>query len=220
MEIITKCDIVIDAGRHSGARVKHYDTTTAHIHESVNQSLTALGTDFVDVVLIHRPDPLMDHHETGSALDALIDDGKARAVGVSNFRPWDWQLLQSAMRHKLVTNQIELSLKEMSPFINGDLAFHQQHDHVVMAWSPLGGGDLMTASNELTRRLDAIAKRFDVDRAAVAAAFLLAHPAKIAPVMGTNNLERISMLSDAEKVELDRQDWFFLYESALGHEVP
>ena len=78
----------------------------------------------------------------------------------------------------------------------------------------------MTASNELTRRLDAIAKRFDVDRAAVAAAFLLAHPAKITPVMGTNNLERISMLSDAEKVELDRQDWFFLYESALGHEVP
>lgn len=220
MEIITKCDIVIDAGRHSGARVKHYDTTRAHIHESVNQSLTALGTDFVDVVLIHRPDPLMDHQETGSALDELIDDGKVRAVGVSNFRPWDWQLLQSAMRHKLVTNQIELSLKETSPFINGDLAFHQQHGHVVMAWSPLGGGDLMTASNELTRRLDAIAKRFNVDRAAVAAAFLLAHPAKITPVMGTNNLERISMLSDAEKVELDRQDWFFLYESALGHEVP
>ena len=220
MEIVTKCDIVIDAGRHAGARVKHYDTTRAHINESVNQSLIAMGTDVIDVLLIHRPDPLMDHHETGEALDALIDAGKVRAVGVSNFRPWDWNLLQSAMRHSLVTNQIELSLKEISPFTNGDLAFHQQHGHAVMAWSPLGGGDLMTGSGELADRLDVIAKRHEVDRAAVATAFLLAHPAKITPVLGTNNLERISALSDAEKVELDRQDWFYLYEAALGKEVP
>lgn len=220
MEIVTKCDIVIDAGRHAGARVKHYDTTSAHINESVNQSLVAMGTDFVDVLLIHRPDPLMDHDETGTALDALIDSGKVRAVGASNFRPWDWNLLQSAMRHPLVTNQIELSLKEISPFTNGDLAFHQQHGHVVMAWSPLGGGDLMTGSGELANRLDVIAQQYQVDRAAVATAFLLAHPAKITPVMGTNNLERISALSDAGKVVLDRQDWFFLYEAALGKEVP
>jgi len=220
MEIVTKCDIVIDAGRHTGARVKHYDTTRTHINESVNQSLIAMGTDVIDVLLIHRPDPLMDHFETGEALDALVDSGKVRAVGVSNFRPWDWNLLQSAMRHPLVINQIELSLKEISPFTNGDLAFHQQHGHVVMAWSPLGGGDLMTGTGELATRLDVIAKRYEVDRAAVATAFLLAHPAKISPVMGTNNLERISALADAGKVSLDRQDWFFLYEAALGGEVP
>ena len=220
MEIVTKCDIVIDAGRHAGARVKHYDTTRAHINESVEQSLVAMGIDVIDVLLIHRPDPLMDHHETGEALDALVDSGKVRAVGVSNFRPWDWNLLQSAMRHSLVTNQIELSLKEISPFTNGDLAFHQQHGHAVMAWSPLGGGDLMTGSGELADRLDAIAKRHEVDRAAVATAFLMAHPAKITPVMGTNNLARISALSDALTVELDRQDWFYLYEAALGNEVP
>ena len=220
MEIVTKCDIVIDAGRHADARVKHYDTTRAHIYESVNQSLIAMGTDVIDVLLIHRPDPLMDHHETGEALDALIDSGKVRAVGASNFRPWDWNLLQSSMRHSLVTNQIELSLKQISPFANGDLAFHQQHGHAVMAWSPLGGGDLMTGSGELADRLEVIAKRHEVDRAAVATAFLLAHPAKITPVMGTNNLERISALSDAQKVELDRQDWFYLYEAALGKEVP
>ena len=220
MEIVTKCDIVIDAGRHTGARVKHYDTTRAHINESVNQSLIAMGTDVIDVLLIHRPDPLMDHYETGETLDAMVDSGKVRAVGVSNFRPWDWNLLQSAMRHPLVTNQIELSLKEISPFTNGDLAFHQQHGHTIMAWSPLGGGDLMTGSGELANRLDAIAKRHEVDRAAVATAFLLAHPAKIAPVMGTNNLGRISALSDAVKVEIDRQDWFSLYEAALGQEVP
>jgi predicted oxidoreductase len=220
MEIVSKCDIVIDAGRHSGARVKHYDTTAAHINASVDASLSEMGVDDIDVLLVHRPDPLMDHHETGAALDALVDAGKVRAVGVSNFRPWDWNLLQSAMRHPLVTNQIELSLKHIAPLTNGDLAFHQQHGHVVMAWSPLGGGDLMTASNELTHRLDSIAKRSGVDRAAVATAFLLAHPAKITPVLGTNNLERISSISAAETVQLDRQDWFSLYEAALGSEVP
>ena len=220
MEIVSKCDIVIDAGRHSGARVKHYNTTAAHINASVDASLSEMGVDEIDVLLIHRPDPLMDHHETGAALDALVDAGKVRAVGVSNFRPWDWNLLQSAMRHPLVTNQIELSLKHIAPFTNGDLAFHQQHGHVVMAWSPLGGGDLMTASNELTHCLDSIAKRSGVDRAAVATAFLLAHPAKITPVLGTNNLDRISVISAAETVQLDRQDWFSLYEAALGSEVP
>ena len=220
MEIVSKCDIVIDAGRHSGARVKHYNTTATHINASVDASLSEMGVDEIDVLLIHRPDPLMDHHETGAALDALVDAGKVRAVGVSNFRPWDWNLLQSAMRHPLVTNQIELSLKRIAPFTNGDLAFHQQHGHVVMAWSPLGGGDLMTASNELTHRLDNIAKRSGVDRAAVATAFLLAHPAKITPVLGTNNLDRISSISAAETVQLDRQDWFSLYEAALGSEVP
>jgi predicted oxidoreductase len=220
MEIVSKCDIVIDAGRHSGARVKHYNTTAAHINASVDASLSEMGVDEIDVLLVHRPDPLMDHHETGVALDALVDAGKVRAVGVSNFRPWDWNLLQSAMRHPLVTNQIELSLKHIQPFTNGDLAFHQQHGHVVMAWSPLGGGDLMTASNELTHRLDSIAKQSGVDRAAVATAFLLAHPAKITPVLGTNNLDRISSISAAETVQLDRQDWFSLYEAALGSEVP
>ena len=220
MEIVSKCDIVIDAGRHSGARVKHYNTTAAHINASVDASLAEMGIDEIDVLLVHRPDPFMDHHETGAALDALVDAGKVRAAGVSNFRPWDWSLLQSAMRHPLVTNQIELSLKHIAPFTNGDLAFHQQHGHVVMAWSPLGGGDLMTASNELTHHLDNIAKRSGVDRAAVATAFLLAHPAKITPVLGTNNLDRISSISAAETVELGRQDWFSLYEAALGSEVP
>ena len=220
MEIVSKCDIVIDAGRHSGARVKHYNTTAAHINASVEASLAEMGINEIDVLLVHRPDPLMDHHETGAALDALVDAGKVRAVGVSNFRPWDWNLLQSAMRHPIVTNQIELSLKQIAPFTNGDLAFHQQHGHVVMAWSPLGGGDLMTASNELTYRLDSIATRSGVDRAAVATAFLLAHPAKITPVLGTNNLNRISAISAVETVQLDRQDWFALYEAALGNEVP
>lgn len=220
MEIVTKCDIVAPIGRYADKSVKYYDTSRAHIMHSVETSLSEMGIEQIDLLLIHRPDPLMDHNETGAALDELVTSGKVRAVGVSNFRPWDWSLLQSAMKTPLSTNQIEISLGEVSPFTNGDLAFHQQHNHPVMAWSPLGGGGLMTATSELTKRMDAIAAAQDVDRAAVAVAFLLRHPAQILPVLGTNNLDRIKTISDATKVELDRETWFKLYEAALGKEVP
>ena len=220
MEIVTKCDIVAPIGKYSDKPVKYYDTSRAHIRASVENSLQVMGLDVIDLLLIHRPDPLMDHHETGAALDELVAEGKVRTVGVSNFRPWDWSLLQSAMKNQLVTNQIEISLAEIRPFTNGDLAFHQQHDHPIMAWSPLGGGNLMTASGQLADRMDTLAKDHGVDRAAIAVAFLLAHPAKILPVMGTNNLDRIATLADATKVKLDRESWFMLYEAALGAEVP
>ena len=220
MEIVTKCDIVAPAGRYSDAKVKHYDTSRAHIEKSVDHSLQDMGIDHIDLLLIHRPDPLMDHHETGAALDDIVASGKVRNIGVSNFRPWDWELLQSAMKNKLVTNQIEISLGEISPFTNGDLSFHQRQDDAVMAWSPLGGGSLMTGTGATADVMDAIAAEFGVDRAAVAVAFLLAHPAKILPVMGTNNLDRIGKISDALKVKLDRESWYRLYEAALGNEVP
>ncbi|MQQ10149.1 oxidoreductase [Epibacterium sp. SM1979] len=220
MEIVTKCDIVAPIGRYSDKSVKYYDTSRAHIMQSVETSLTEMGIEQIDLLLIHRPDPLMDHNETGAALDELVTSGKVRAVGVSNFRPWDWSLLQSAMKSQLVTNQIEISLGEISAFTNGDLAFHQQHNHPIMAWSPLGGGELMTGSGAVAEQMDAIAQAQGVDRAAVAVAFLLRHPAQILPVLGTNNLQRIQSISDATKVELDRETWFKLYEAALGKEVP
>ena len=219
MEIVSKCDIVVDAGRHAGARVKHYNTSKAHIDASVDASLTDMGVDHIDLLLVHRPDPFMDHLETGAALDGLVASGKVGAIGVSNFRPWDWELLQSAMTNKLVTNQIEISLAEISPFTNGDLAFHQRLGTHLMAWSPLGGGSLMTGKGAASKALDKIAADQGVDRAAVAVAFLLAHPAKILPVMGTNNIDRIKGISDALKVKMDRQTWFQLYEAALGREV-
>ncbi|UWR89821.1 aldo/keto reductase [Phaeobacter inhibens] len=219
MEIVTKCDIVAPVGRYADAAVKHYDTSSVHITRSVETSLSEMGIDHIDLLLIHRPDPLMDHAETGAALDGLVAAGKLRAVGVSNFRPWDWELLQSGMKTPLATNQIEISLSEITPFTNGDLAFHQRQGHPLMAWSPLGGGGLMTGSGQLAERLDAIAAAQGVDRAAVAIAFLLRHPARILPVLGTNNLARIKQASDALKVELDRPTWFKLYEAALGREV-
>lgn len=219
MEIVTKCDIVAPFGRYADKRVKHYDTSRAHIESSVNQSLQDMGIEHIDLLLIHRPDPLMDHRETGAALDDLIKAGKVRAAGVSNFKPWDWKLLQSAMTNKLATNQIELSLAQIDPFTNGDLAFHQQNDHAVMAWSPLGGGSLMSSANTIGQLLDKIAAEAGVDRAAVAVAFLLHHPAHILPVLGTNNLQRIAAISDALKVQLDRETWFELYQAAMGQEI-
>ncbi|WP_306145445.1 aldo/keto reductase family oxidoreductase [Roseibium sp. MMSF_3412] len=220
MEIVTKCDIVAPVGRYADAKVKYYDTSRAHIEKSVETSLSDMGIDTIDLLLIHRPDPLMDHHETGAALDDLVKSGKVRNIGVSNFRPWDWELLQSAMSNTLVTNQIEISLAEISPFTNGDLAFHQRLGTKLMAWSPLGGGALISETGKLGAVMDELAGAFGVDRSAVAIAFLLAHPAKLLPVMGTNNPERIAKISDALKVTLDRETWYRLYEAALGNEVP
>ena len=221
IEIVTKCDIVAPAGRHSAARVKYYDTGAAHITASVEASLSDMATDRIDCLLVHRPDPLMDHLETGACLDALVAGGKVRSVGVSNFRPWDVALLQSAMKTPLVTNQIEISLTANDAFTNGDIAFHQERGQPLMAWSPLAGGTLLSASQQPLRdALHRIGAAQGTDWSAVAIAWLLRHPARIIPVLGTNSLERIGKISDATRVEMDRQTWFELYTHALGHEVP
>ena len=221
IEIVTKCDIIAPVGRHQKARVKYYDTTRAHILTSVDHSLQLMGIGHIDVLLLHRPDPLMNHFETGAALDEMVASGKVRAVGTSNFRPHDWNLLQSAMKTPLVTNQIELSVIANQALTNGDIAFHQMNATPVMAWSPLAGGALFNGKNQpLTDLLDKIAQTQGVDLSAVAVAWLLAHPAQIIPVMGTNSIARIKSLSDALSVSLDRQTRYEIYTAALGHEVP
>ena len=221
IEVVTKCDIVVDAGRHVGATVEHYDTSRAHINASVDASLSLMGVDKIDMLLIHRPDPLMDHLETGRALDDLVASGKVRAVGVSNFRPWDWSLLQSGMDTALATNQIELSLANLDPFTNGDVAHLQQHTKPIMAWSPLGGGRLMDSAGgpQLYDLMTEMAEEAGTDTAAIAVAWLLAHPANILPVMGTNTLSRIATLADALKINMSRQAWYQLYTAARGQEV-
>jgi predicted oxidoreductase len=221
IEIVTKCDIVAPIGKYSDARVKYYDTSAAHITASVEASLTNMATDRIDLLLIHRPDPLMDHHETGAALDALVASGKVRSVGVSNFKLNDWTLLQSAMTTPLCTNQIEASVLHFAPFIDGDIAWMQERGIRPMAWSPLGGGRLFGQDGAAVRAvLDRIAAEQGVDATAVAVAWLLAHPAKLAPVMGTNNLDRIRAISDAARVEMDRETWFEILTAAWGREVP
>jgi len=221
IEIVTKCGIIAPVGRHDRARIKYYDTSVKHIHQSVDDSLRLMGIEQIDLLLIHRPDPFMEAHETGAALDSLIASGKIRAAGVSNFKPHDWHLLQSAMKNKLATNQIEISVLANQGFTNGDIAFLQEQGIAPMAWSPLAGGRLFSQdSKELVSVLKAKAEQADTDIAAVATAWLLAHPARIMPVLGTNNLDRIARISDALKLKLDRQSWFEIYQAANGCEVP
>ena len=220
MEIVTKCDIIAPVGRYADARVKYYDTTRAHIMASVDHSLRLMGIDYIDLLLIHRPDPLMDHHETGAALDEVIASGKVRSVGVSNFRPYDWELLQTAMKNQLVTNQIELSVLAHDSFVNGDVAFHQRIGTPLMAWSPLAGGALFSGDHpDVMSALSNVASQNNVDETAVAIAWLLAHPCRILPVLGTNSLERIKGMSAALDVKMDRQTWYEIYTASLGQDV-
>jgi predicted oxidoreductase len=227
IEIVTKSDIMLHSSKWPDTRVKHYDTSPEHVTASVDRSLTRIGVDVIDLLLIHRPDPLMDAQALGRCLDALIDSGKIRGAGVSNFMPWDVDLLQSCMQHKLQTNQLELSLLNTAPWVNGQLAHAQQHRMPLMAWSPLGGGRLHsqsstpgTAAARLAPKLTELAQVSGTDTTAVAMAWLMHHPAQILPVMGTNQLERIARFADANRVPMDRQTWYQLYELANGHEVP
>ncbi len=227
IEIVTKTDIMLLSSQWPSTRVKHYDTSAAHVTASVERSLSRIGVDVIDLLLIHRPDPLMDAQALGTCLDGLIDSGKLRGVGVSNFMPWDVDLLQSCMKHKLQTNQLELSLLNTAPFINGQLAHAQQHRMPVMAWSPLGGGRLHTqagtpgtAAARLAPKQEALARAAGTDTSAVAMAWLMHHPVGVVPVMGSNQLDRIARFGDAASVPMDRQTWYELYELANGHEVP
>ncbi|TAH13664.1 MAG: oxidoreductase [Curvibacter sp.] len=227
IEIVTKTDIMLMSKSWPNTRVKHYDTTPAHVNASVDRSLQRIGVDVIDLLLVHRPDPLMDPDATGACLDALIDSGKVRGVGVSNFMPRDVDLLQSRMKHRLQTNQIELGLLNTAPFVDDQLAYAQTQRMPLMAWSPLGGGRLHTEATKpgtsaarLAPRLAQLTQAHGVDASAVAIAWLMHHPMGVMPVMGSNRLDRIAQFSDATKVPMDRQTWYELYELANGHEVP
>lgn len=223
MQIVTKCGIKLISSRYPDRRVKHYDTSAAHIRYSVDNSLKLLGVDRLDTLLIHRPDPFMDAQETGACLDALVKEGKIAAAGVSNFSVSDFDVLQAAMQTKLVTNQLEISLLAQHTFLDGSLSQCQQHKIRPMAWSPLAGGSLFgdqEAAVRLRPALARIAQAHGTDIDAVAIAWLLAHPAGIVPVVGTNNLERMARLGDALKIKLDRETWYELWTLAAGKEVP
>jgi predicted oxidoreductase len=214
-EIITKCGIQAPWGTRAKLPVKYYDSTSDYIHAQVERSLKEMAIERIDLLLIHRPDPLMDAEDTGRALDALISSGKVRSVGVSNFKPWDISLLQSRMAAPLQVNQIEASLSHLDPFTDGDLAFAQEHQILPMAWSPLGGGKGLDAPT-----LVSMAKQKACTPGQLALAFLLAHPAGLLPVIGTNRPERIAEAAAATDIQLSRIEWFQLYESGLGKPVP
>lgn len=223
MELISKCDIALTSNKYPERRVKYYDTSAAYIQASVENSLRNLHTDYLDLLLIHRPDPFMDAFETGAALDDLVASGKVKQIGVSNFNVWDWRLLQQHMSTKLVVNQIEMSLLNSSAFTDGTLSALQLDSISAMAWSPLGGGGLFgdsAAAKRLAPLFRRIGEEQGVTADLVALSWLLAHPANILPVVGTNNLQRIQQISRALAVEMDRETWFELLTAATGHEVP
>lgn len=223
MQLISKCDIAITSDNFPNRRVKFYDTSPAYIEASLEQSLLNLNTDYLDSLLIHRPDPLMDYAQTGACLDALIDSGKIRSAGVSNFEAEDWRLLQMHMRHPLVTNQVEMSVLQRDAFTNGSLSAMQRDGMRAMAWSPLAGGAIFgdsAAAMRVRPLLEAVASDFSGRIDLAAAAWLLQSPANVAVVMGTNNLDRISGLSDALNVSIDRETWFEIWTAAAGQEVP
>ena len=224
-ELVTKCGIALVDPARPQHRVKHYDTSAAHIEASLEGSLRALGTDHVDLLLIHRPDPLMDADATAAALERLVREGKTRHVGVSNHTPAQVDLLQSRLSLPLVTNQVELSVMQPGPLFDGMLDQAQRLRACPMAWSPLGGGSLFALSTPQSRRVGpaltkAAAALGGADVGQVALAWLLALPSRPVPVLGTSRIDRLRSLVEAERLAIDRQTWFALLEASLGHPVP
>ena len=225
LELVTKCGIQLVTGNRPGNRVHHYDTSRDHIIAAAENSLSQLQTDRLDLLLIHRPDPLLDADEVAEAFGALWAAGKVRHFGVSNFLPWQFDLLQSRLDFPLVTNQIELSALHLAPLNDGTLDQAQRLRVPPMAWSPLAGGRLFDAQDERARRvraaLEGVGRELGgaaVDQ--VALAWLLRHPARVLPVLGSGRVERIHAAAMAEGLRLDRQQWFAIWEASAGREVP
>ena len=215
MELVTKCGIKFSSDKRPPVRVKHYDTTKAHIIWSAENSLKQLNTDYLDVLLIHRPDPLTDPEEVAEAFEILRESGKVLYFGVSNFTPSQFRMLQHYLSFPLVTNQIEISLSRIDPILNGDLDVLMEYEVSPMSWSPLGGGHLTIGEREMF----GMASKYNASYSQLALAWLLKHPSQIFPVIGTTKPERIAECAKAVDVQLDRQDWFEMLRWVTGKEV-
>jgi predicted oxidoreductase len=215
--IVGKCGIRLVSAGPPRVGVKHYDTSRAHVRAQVEGSLRALGTDHLDLLLLHRPDPLMDAGELAETVAGLVAEGKIRAFGVSNFRPPQVDLLQSCPGVPLAANQIEASLWHLQPVLDGTLDHAQMRGLATMAWSPLGGG--RPPSEALGAVLLRQGRALGLDPSQVALAWLARHPARILPVLGTGRLDRLRQGVAAMGVVLDREAWFELLEAATGHPV-
>ena len=216
MELISKCGIKFNSAKRPATRVKHYDTTKEHIIWSVENSLKMLGTDHLDLLLIHRPDPLLHPAEVAEVFGQLKQDGKVLHFGVSNFTPPQWRMLQHYLPFPLVTNQIEISLSRIDPLFNGDIDLLMEHNASAMAWSPLGGGKLTFDDHQWFSK----ATQYNASYTQLALAWLLKHPSFIFPIIGTTKPERITEAAKAITIQLDRQDWFEMLKWVTGVDVP
>ncbi|KXK25579.1 MAG: aldo/keto reductase [Bacteroidetes bacterium OLB12] len=214
MELVTKCGIKFPSDKRPKTWVKHYDTSKEHIIWSAENSLKMLHTDRIDLLLIHRPDPLLNPQEVAEAFSQLKQQGKVLNFGVSNFTRPQFYMLQNFLPMPLVTNQIEISLARVEPLFNGDVDLLMEQQASPMAWSPLAGGNL-TGERELFHK----ATRYQASYSQLSLAWLLKHPSNIFPVIGTTKPERIKEAAQALTIKLDRQDWFEMLRVATGKDV-
>ncbi len=220
MQLISKCGIKMVCKQRPDHLLKSYDTSREHIIRSAEKSLQNLHTDYLDLLLIHRPNPLMHVDEVAEAIASLKQHGKIRHFGVSNFSPAEFSLLQEVT--PLVTNQIEISLLHSTSIFDGTLQQLMQHRIRPMAWSPLGG--IFKREDEQAQRtmdkLDEIGEAYNSPGTDVMMlAWLLRHPAGIIPILGTARKERLSDAARALDIELSQEEWFALLEAARGQEV-
>lgn len=224
IQLISKCGIKLVSQNRPAHQLKHYDTSRDHILTSVDHSLQALQTDYLDVLLIHRPDPLMDADEVAEVFSQLKQAGKVLHFGVSNFSPSQLDLLASRLAFPLVTNQIEISVMHLDAFTDGTLDQCQRLKIAPMAWSPFAGGQLFQGQTpkavRVRQAVEAIAQSLGASLDQVALAWLLTYPAQIVPILGTGNLDRIRRAVEAENLKLSREQWFTLWTASTGVNVP
>ncbi|MBH5321845.1 aldo/keto reductase [Aurantiacibacter sediminis] len=201
-----------------------YDQSRGYMQSALEASLTRLGTDVIDLYLIHRPDILTHPQELAGFLDNAVASGKVRAIGVSNFTSAQIEALASFLDTPLSATQPEISPLRIEPFDNGEMDQAMRLGLTPMAWSPLGGGRLMTAESERDRRvadvLGEMAEELSVDRAVAAYSWLMAHPAGIVPIIGSQKPERISDAAKAMQVSWTREQWYKIFTAARGAALP
>jgi predicted oxidoreductase len=221
MEIVTKCGIATTAKKEHA--IGHYITGRDHIIASAEQSLTNLATDNLDLLLIHRPDPLMDADEVAEAFLHLHQSGKVSHFGVSNFTPAQFALLQSRLPFTLATNQVELSPVHQPLLLDGTLDQLQQLRIRPMAWSCLGGGRLFSDAEfqPLRDELNQVAQELNAQSIEqVVYAWVMRLPSQPLPIIGSGKIERVRSALVAQGLNMTRQQWFRIRKAALGYDVP
>lgn len=225
IEIITKCGIKLISDKNPGQTIPYYDQSYDHIIRSVERSLNNLSTDRIDLLLIHRPSPLMDPVEIARAFEKLKQEGKVRNFGVSNFTPIEFDTLNSFCDNALVTNQIEISPYCLEHFNNHNIQHLQKLDIKPMVWSPLAGGKLFSPDDDKAVRVSEMLKSIanelgikGIDK--VAYAWLLMHPAGFMPIVGSGRLDRIGAAAEAIEIKMTSEQWFRVYTASLGANVP
>lgn len=225
LEIVTKAGIYVPNKYHPERQTAFYNATAARLVKSVEKSLRFLGTDHVELFLVHRPDWLTSADDTAAGLNQLLRDGKIRSAGVSNYNVHQFDLLNSRMEQPLVTNQLEFHLLRMNPIYDGTFDQCQQQRILPMAWSPLASGRLFDSTNEAAMRIAVTAasmaeKYNDATVEQLAYAWIMAHPSQAFPVIGTNKSERIKSAAESADIKLEREDWYALWVAAQGHGIP